>query len=257
MYHSTNLAKSLGYTHFYRIEYDCRIEKIENVKNIINQVENENKKGLIYLHQNKFVSFQIWYFDLEYFTNNFPKINNEEDYIVSKSKFNYDKDFISAEEFIYNVIKTSDGDFSNLIVKDAPYMHTDFGDCRWNTIMTPLESEKIIDGFISSVHRITYKSGTSDAPEACPNDDSKVSIITWNCSSSNENISDIKIYHPNGEVEEVIHKINGTNGHLIKIISLTNEDTIVDMVINGHSNKRFILNKNTISNLNDVYHEHN
>jgi len=257
LYHSTNLAKSLGYTHFYRVEYDCKIEKIENVKNIINEVQTQNKKGLIYLHQNKFVSFQIWYFDLEYFTNNFPKINNENDYIISKREFNYDKDFVSAEEFIYNVIKKSDGEFSNLVVKDAPYMHTDFGDCRWNTIMTPLESEKIIDGFISSVHRITYKLDASEIPEVCPNYDSKVAIITWNCSSSNENVSDIKITYSDGTIEEFTHKINGTNGHLIKIIPLTDDDTIVDMLINGHSTKKFILNRNTIPHLNDVYHEYN
>ena len=258
LYHSTNLAKSLGYTHFYRIEYDCNIEKIDKVKDIIDEVTFQNKKGLVYINENKFVSYQIWYFELEYFTKNFSKINNEDDYIDAKRKFNYNKDFVSAEEFIYNMIKISDGGFDNLIVKDAPFMHTDFGNCLWNTIMTPLESEKIYDGFISSVHRIAYNDGNVNrSPQEKPFYDSKVAIITWNCSSSNSNVSKIKITYPTGQFEEFSHHIDGTNSHLIKFLEITDTDTQIDITMNDAVHKTFIVNKTNIEKLKDVYYEHN
>ena len=81
LYHSTNLALSLGYTHFFRIEYDCNVPYIENIKNIISETQEQDKKGYIYINENKYISFQLWYFALDYFTKIFPKINNEDDLV--------------------------------------------------------------------------------------------------------------------------------------------------------------------------------
>jgi FkbM family methyltransferase len=255
LYHTSNLAKSLGYTHFYRIEYDCKIENVNKIKDMI--YELNDKKGIVYIHQNKYVSHQIWYFELDYFVKNFPNINNEEDYIKYKANFNYYKDFVSSEEFIYNMIKFSNNGFNNIIVKDAPFMHTDFGNCEWNTIMTPVESKKIVNGFVASMHKITTFVGKDIKPENSPVNNNQAAFITWNCSSSNLNKSKAKITYPSGKVQIIDHVVNGINDNKVDIIELENEDINVEISINEHSTKHFKINKDSVFYLTDVYQKYN
>lgn len=257
LHHSTNLAKSLGFTHFYRIEYDCYIENMDKVKQVIDDVDQQNKKGLLYTHQDRHASFQLWYFELNYFTKLFPQINNEDDYVEAKQKFKYDRDFVSAEEFIYNMFKTSKDGFSQIIAKDAPYMHTDFGSCLWNTVMTPLESNRIVDGFMTSLHRLTKPSREGLSVEISERDDSKVALITWNCSSSNRNKSTIRVTLPSGEVKLYEHIIEGANDHRIELFDLGEQDLVAEFLINDRVTKSITVNKNNVYTLTDVYQKYN
>jgi len=270
LYHSTNLAKSLGYTHFYRIEYDCNIDNMENVKEIINTVDRANKKGLVYINQEKYVGFQIWYFELDYFTKYFPMINNEDDYILAKEKFKYEKDFMIAEEFIYNMVKHSDEGFSELIVKPAEQMHTDYGEygsCSWNTITSPTESDKMVNGCMSAMCRITIPNDSirelrssrkprpewEVSPESCNNDSSKVAFVTWNCSSDEYHSSIARITYPDGTVNTIEHKIAGMGDHKIDVVDLIDGTISIEVIIDDTVKKKFEINKNTISSLSDVY----
>jgi FkbM family methyltransferase len=265
IYHSTNLAKSLGYTHFYRIEYDCFIDKIENVKAVIDTVEQHNKKGMVYLNENRYISFQLWYFELEYFTKYFPKINNEDEYRAAKEVFNSERDFISAEEFIYNMIKISEGGFSNLIVKTGTELHSDYGNCSWNTLTSPSESDKIVDGCVSTISKVTIESDEIRAlrstprpeweysPESCEIDMSKVAFVTWNSSSSMPNRAVAKFTYPDGTVRTIEHVINGINDNRVDLIDVVDGDINVEISLNGRTSTHHIVNKNTIPKFVDVY----
>jgi FkbM family methyltransferase len=234
LYHSTNLAKSLGYTHFYRIEADCFIENLEAVKNIINQVKTEDKKGYGYINGGKYFSFQIFYMELDYFTQNFPQINNEKDYQKSISNW-VNKNWLSAEEFITEMVRNSPKGENNLILKDAPFMWTDFGNCMWNTVTTPIESDQIINGVVASLFRIT-------------NNPSQLALITWNASTEGLRNAKYKITFPNGEIKNFTHNIQGINSHHIDIIDLQKEDIQINIEY-ADITTTYLVNIKNISNL--------
>lgn len=265
LYHTTNLAKSLGYTHFYRIEYDCVLDNMENIKSIVDEVYNTNTKGMIHINEEKYVSFQIWYFDLEYFTKYFSVINNENDYVIAKDKFKHERDFISAEEFVYNVIKHSDGGFSNVIVKSAESMHSNYGNCVWNTVTSSSESDKIIDGCVSTISRITMttdairaerhkpRTNWSVTPESCPTDVSRVAFVTWNSSTSSTNYATVKLTYPDGSVHYIEHRVEGMGDNRVNIIDMVDGNIEAEITLNGHHQIYFTLNKDNVTNLIDVY----
>lgn len=267
LYHTTNLAKSLGYTHFYRIEYDCVLGDMGSIKSIIDEVKQENKKGLIHINQDKYVSFQIWYFELEYFTKNFSQINNEDDYIIAKKKFNHERDFISAEEFIYNMVKISDGGFSNVLVKSAESMHSNYGECVWNTVTSSSESDKIVDGCVATISRITIANDVIRAerkkprpdwhvtPENCPVDTSRVAFVTWNSSTSSNNSAIAQLMYPDGTTKTIEHKVTGMGGNQVSMIDIVDGNIEIEIILNGHHKTQFTINANTLSNLIDVYQD--
>lgn len=243
LYHSTNLAKSLGFTHFFRIEYDSVIKNINPINQIIKETSLNNKRGYIYVNENRFLCFQIWYFELDYFTSIFPYLNNEEDYIEIKQSFGSERgSFMIAEEFLYNLIKNS---LDSLIVKNAPELFVEFPESNWNTIISPAESDFIVDGFVSSVHKVAYATDGVER-QFSPIDNTKFSIVTWNCSSGKQNKSTIKIIRKNTEHQIINHEIFGDSGHLLDIFDLDDEDIVVEISMNNHSPKSYIVNKNNI-----------
>jgi hypothetical protein len=251
LYHSTNLALSLGYTHFFRIEYDCVVPSIENVKYIINETQEQNKKGYIYINQDKYICFQFWYFALDYFTKIFPRINSENDYVESKRAFSNDESFMIAEEFVLNLIRSSEGGFDNLVNKPASVIHTEFPGSSWNTLISPSESDLIVDGFISSVHRVGNWIEGID-PQYTPIDNSKFAIITWNCSSENHNKSIIKILRNNQEPQILEHELFNSNDNGVEVFDLTEENVEVQITMNDNETKSVIINKDNIHLVNNI-----
>jgi FkbM family methyltransferase len=243
LYHSTNLAKSLGYTHFFRFEYDSYFDNLTKIKDMINIVKKEDKKGLIYVNEKKYVSFQLWYFELEHFTSMFPKLNNENDYNSIKSSLGFDENyFLTAEEFVFNLIKKHDE--QKLIVKDAPEIYKDFPNASWNSIISPAESKQINNGLISSVFKVAKKIfGIED--QFSPVDNNKFAVVTWNCSTSKENKSLISIKRKDSPIELITHNVSGDNGHQITLFDL--DDLNVEVKIEIDKNiQSFTINKNNI-----------
>ena len=265
LYHSTNLAKSLGFTHFYRIEYDCQLDDMEKIAAIPTLVQNSGKKGLVYVNQDKYVSYQLWYMELEYFTAYFPQINSEDDYPAAKQAIGATKDFVTAEEFIYHMIDNSHGGLSSMLVREAVEMHTDYGNCTWNTITSPSESDKIVDGCVSTICRITMENDAIRSvrhtprpdwgitPETCEIYPSKVAFTTWNVSSSQTNSSVATLTYPDGTVQELRHTVSEMGNANVDIIDVIGGDIMVNIQINDHTTYQYIINKNTVSRLTDVY----
>ena len=250
LYHTSNLAKSLGYTKFIRIEYDSIIKNIENINNLIIQTEEKNKKGFIYVNEEKYLSFQLWYFDLDYFTKIMPKINTEEDYINTKFYLNSKhNDFILVEDFLLRIIKKKG--LEDIIVKTPEDLEREFPKTYWNSVTSPAESDSIIDGFFSSIFKVSDNKKYEDERNAEVNNN-LFAIVTWNCSSSKENISKITI-NKNGKKETFYQKVLGDNSHDYKIFDLDSEDIEIEISMNDKNSKSYIVNKNNIESLNNIF----
>ena len=209
---STNFAKSLGFTHFYRIEYDAVIEKPQNLIKEAIKVKTQNKKGFAYINEDRFVGFQAWYFDLDLFTSIFPKITNEYDYKKSIKSLS-SKDFLVAEEFVYKLFTTTKT-IKEIICKPPKLQFSDFGEnSKWNTVVTPAESPLIQDGYVALPFKVKGKN--------------EVALITWNLSKegSTNNVFTIT---KNGATSKIIHNIKGKGFHEITKIPVTDEDLVIE-----------------------------
>lgn len=249
LHHSTNLAKSLGFTHFFRIEYDSEIKNVDKIKHIVN--ETKDKNGYIYINEDKYLSYQLWYLNLDYFTNIIPNINKEEDYINSKLKLGSKEDeFILVEDYLLRLLRNDKG-YEDLIVNTPEKVKIDFPDSSWNTITSAAESDFIVDGFVSSVYKVAYSiEGIEE--QYCPIDNTKFAIVTWNCSSTNYNKSKIIIKRKN-QIDEIInHSISGNNGHSYNVFDLGSEDIEIEIIMNNHKSKFYTINKNNIESLKTI-----
>jgi FkbM family methyltransferase len=249
LHHSTNLAKSLGFTHFFRIEYDSEIKNIDKIKHIM--YETKDKNGYIYVNEDKYLSYQFWYLNLDYFTKIMPSINKEEDYVNSKLKLgSNENEFILVEDYLLRLFR-NDEEYKNLIVNTPNQVRIDFPDSSWNTITSAAESDFIVDGFVSSVYKVAYlKEGIEE--QYCPIDNTKFAIVTWNCSSTNDNRSKIIIRRKN-QIDEILdHTIYGTNGHFYNIFDLSDEDIEIEIKMNDHKSKFYVVNKNNIESLQTI-----
>jgi len=238
LYRSTNLAKSLGYTHFYRIEYDCFIEDLKAVKEIVNEVNIQNKKGYGYLNEDKYLSFHMMYMELDYFTQIFPQINNEEDYNKAIAKVTK-RDWLSAEEFVAELVKKSDNGIDSIILKDAPLMFTDFGKSLWNTVTTPSESSLI-------------KNGSVALPFQISNDTSKAALITWNISTEEPRKAYYKVTAPGKQTQKFFHRTSGINDYRIDFIPLDSEPTQIEVIYDGNANT-YSLTSTNVTELKTIY----
>jgi len=151
IYRSLIYLKSLNYTHIVKTEADCLLENPEKINDELLNIVNSNKKGLIYLHNDNgdlFTSCHVLYFDIDFLLSLYPQINSEKDY---QNFIGYDK-FISAEEFL---TKVAEPKIDQIIVKDSNLIFTDFGkNSLWNRILSPLESDKLINGCIPNIFRV-------------------------------------------------------------------------------------------------------
>ena len=137
LFNSLHVAKSLGYTHFQRLECDDLFGP--RSLNMMNEMEGkcllENKKGLFYFNEaenDRNVSFHYFFCEIDYFLSKIHRINNEDDYIEYLLTNHGNRDFIIAERYIYENLKRNGCD--EIIHKDGKSeMNSDFSDTIWNT----------------------------------------------------------------------------------------------------------------------------
>jgi len=113
LFRGVKLAKELGYTHFYKMEYDAILgeETKTKIQEMNNSCESNNKKGVFFIEKDNKngISAEPHYFfcEIDFFIDNFWNINSEQDYIDYLTHENNNRDFITMEYFIYrNLIKS-------------------------------------------------------------------------------------------------------------------------------------------------------
>jgi hypothetical protein len=143
LFRSVRIAKELGYTHFYKMEYDARLtEKTKiRIKELNNECVLNNKKGVFFVDNHiDHSSMSVHYFfcEIDYFLDNFWNITCEQDYInFLESEFG-NRDFLIMERFMYENVKKLNPD--DVYVKEGFF--TEFDSTLWNTKQTRVYDDK-------------------------------------------------------------------------------------------------------------------
>jgi len=132
LFNTLHLAKSLGYTHFHRFEYDC--VGGPNMASIVKEVSVlcKDKKGFVYMSNPYRVddkSFKnsinpfYFYFEIDYFLRTITRIVDKCSYFEYLHQNNLDKYYLSYERYIAENIKQNDVNFrSNLVINhNSPF----------------------------------------------------------------------------------------------------------------------------------------
>jgi len=143
LFRSVRIAKELGYTHFYKMEYDARLtEKTKiKIKGLNDECVLNNKKGVFFVdNHNDHSSMSVHYFfcEIDYFLDNFWNITCEQDYInFLESEFG-NRDFLIMERFMYENVKKLNHD--EVYVNEGFF--TEFDSTLWNTKQTKVYDDK-------------------------------------------------------------------------------------------------------------------
>jgi hypothetical protein len=145
LFRSVKIAKDLGYTHFYKMEYDARLDKntTNKIKKLNKDCVETGKKGIFYINEPR-DSMHVHYFlcEIDYFLNNFWNISCEEDYIKFLQTNGYNRDFLIMEEFMCKNLKNLD---SNEIIIHKNFIE-EFPDTLWNSSQARVYVDKKYKG---------------------------------------------------------------------------------------------------------------
>lgn len=194
LFNSLSIAKSLGYTHFQRLEIDDKFSEkgLEFIKQVpVLCLENE-KKGLFYFNEGekKDVSFHYFFCEIDYFTKIVKNIKTEDDYrnYIYNLKSNYD--FINVEEFLFRNIEENDAD--KLIIKrPGEAQKIDFEGTIWNTVTSESNKPTKYEGCTSKIYKTN-------------NNQFEFAILTYNYSDKSKNRL-IKCFYEDGSSSEIMH----------------------------------------------------
>jgi len=112
LFRSVKIAKDLGYTHFYKMEYDAILgkESKEKIKELNETCIVNGKKGVFFTDRDC-VEAHYFFSEIDFFLNNFWNISCEQDYINYLDHEKGNRDFVTMEEFMYeNLIKSNISD---------------------------------------------------------------------------------------------------------------------------------------------------
>ena len=155
LFNSLDLSKSLGFTHFQRVEVDDLYS--EEAYNYMSTIPflcfEKNKKGLFYFNEGKDVSFHYFYSEIDYFQQIISRINCEEDYKNYLLNNRFGTDFINVEKYLYDNINRKD--YGLLIRKKGEEeMYTDFVNTIWNTETTISNVSSKFNGCSTKIYNI-------------------------------------------------------------------------------------------------------
>ena len=156
LFKSVKLAKSLGFTHFHRIEIDDLHgpNSISHIKSIPNKCLENNKKGYFYFNEHdnySDISFHYFFCEIDYFLSIVEEINSEKDYIdFIKINFN-NNSFINVEQYLYQNIKNNDN--VSLYRSTGVQMSSDFTDTNWNTETSESNISPKYEGCSSRIYK--------------------------------------------------------------------------------------------------------
>jgi hypothetical protein len=168
LFHAIDFAKSLGYTHFQRVEVDDLrgSESLAWMKRIPAFCERENSNGLFYVNERNSrlsdISFHYFYADIETFLSITRRINNEDDYrkFIKEIYDNYD--FMPVERFLYLNLKLTHGSSLHSMYSErngTNQMAKDFPDTIWNTETTMSNIPKQFNGCTTKLYKSHYGTG--------------------------------------------------------------------------------------------------
>lgn len=214
LFRSVKIAKELGYTHFYKMEYDAIVtEKTKiKIKDLNNECILNNKKGIFFIeNHNDHSSMSVHYFfcEIDYFLNNFWNVTCEQDYInFLESEFN-NRDFLIMERFMYENLKKLNPD--EVYIKEG--FLTEFDNTLWNTKATRVYDDKKYKECITKFYL------KKDNPN-------KIVIYSKNVKSEPDFRKIVVKFNDNTEME-IIHEFGGYGAWVYNIIPNNVEKMLV------------------------------
>jgi hypothetical protein len=143
LYRAVKIAKDLGYTHFYKMEYDARLgdETKDKIQRLNKECIENDKKGVFFIENfDDHSSMSVHYFfcEIDFFLNNFWDIKSEEDYIKFIEKEYGYRNFQIMENFMYENLKKINPIDVDVRLDFFGY----FSDTLWNSKQTRVYYEK-------------------------------------------------------------------------------------------------------------------
>jgi glycosyltransferase involved in cell wall biosynthesis len=155
LFNCLDLAKSLGFTHFQRIEVDDLYSETgyEFMKKVPQLCEEKNKKSLFYINEGEDVSFHYFYSEIDFFIKNFPRITSEESYKKFLKNSGFGNSFKPVEVYLYQNIKN--GDIDNVLIKNGEEeMNLDFAGTIWNTESSQSTLPSYYEGCTTKIYNV-------------------------------------------------------------------------------------------------------
>ena len=153
LFNCLDLAKSLGYTHFQRMEVDDLFsdESYEYMKTIPKICEENNKKSLFYFNEED-ISFHYFFSEIDFFLNTINRIDSEESYRTYLRNKGFKNDFKSVEVYMYHNLINSD-----LVLKKngGDQMNIDFPNTKWNTETSQSTLDEFYEGCTTKIYTIS------------------------------------------------------------------------------------------------------
>jgi hypothetical protein len=155
LFNCLDLVKSLGYTHFQRIEVDdlYTMAAYEFMNQIPLILENENKKSLFYFNHGRDVSFHYYYSEIDFFLGTFPKITDEDSYRKYLKDSGFGNSFKTVEFYLYDNLKK--GNLDEVLVRDGENdMFKDFDGTLWNTESSQGTIHEKYEGCTTKIYKV-------------------------------------------------------------------------------------------------------
>lgn len=166
LFNSLALARSLGYTHFLRVEVDDIFgdRSLEFIRGVPELCESQGKKALFYYNERyesepSNMSFHFMYSEVEFFLGRVRQIRDEADYRDYLRDTGRGTDFMIAEEYLYDNLRRN-GD-SEAIIRDGGRMGDDFPDTAWNTIVSDSNINPLHRGVTTALYRVNGSERTA------------------------------------------------------------------------------------------------
>jgi hypothetical protein len=195
LFNSLKIAKSLGYTHFYKMEYDAILTETTKtkIKNFNDECFLNGKKGVFFVEDNKSVCVHYFFCEIDFFLKNIWNITCEQDYInFLEFEFN-NRDFLIMETFMYESIKKLNP--NELYVKKE--FLSEFDSSVWNIKRTRVYIDKKYKECYTKFYNIL-------------NNPSEIVIYSENVKSTSD-FRRILVKFNDGSEKEIVHEF-GTYG---------------------------------------------
>jgi glycosyltransferase involved in cell wall biosynthesis len=223
LFNSLDFAKSLGYTHFQRIEVDDLFtdEGYEFMKNIPKTVDKNNKSALFYFNHND-VSFHYMFSEINFFLNNVYRITDEKSYRDYLKNNGFGNEFKPVEVYLHhNLIKTNSNQI--LIKNGEEEMNKDFPNTTWNSETSQSTLPDYFEGCTTKIYNVK--------------DQNNFVVLSYNYTNK---LIDRKIIIELENSEEIIyHKLEKSNSwsyHMfdrpiqkIKVYNSLNDELLYEM----------------------------
>jgi glycosyltransferase involved in cell wall biosynthesis len=156
LFNSLDLAKSLGFTHFQRIEVDdLYSDKGYEFMNKVPELCYEgNKKSLFYINKGKDISFHYFFSEINFFLEKFTKINSEESYKKFLINNGFNNSFKPVEVYLYHSLNK--GNEQNVLFRNGEEeMNIDFEGTIWNTETSQSTIHEKYEGCPSKIYFVS------------------------------------------------------------------------------------------------------